>query len=269
MEKINLEKYFDNTEFKYYDPKILISILEDILAKDINTIKTELDELKIGVTVEQILEYLSNKFAKEEPEVKLRIENPKPSEPLCDKIEFKKISFEDFKDSTQAFGDKLVAERYEFDFYTLNYFNKYSNIVRSKAKKILDIIEKIANKNHSTIAYLMIELDIQLDENGNISKEDIIRLITPFVYNYNSLVEKVNTANNLESYLEFKLSKHSLYRAGCSEGELYPTSSIQVNSLFSSSPDNVPLSVNQKKNLEIQYRKHMRKSLKLLSKYKH
>jgi len=83
------------------------------------------------------------------------------------------------------------------------------------------------------------------------------------------LVEKINTANNLETYLEFKLSKHSLYRAGCSEGELYPTSSIQVNSLFSSSPDNVPLSVNQKKNLEIQYRKHMRKSLKLLSKYKH
>ena len=78
MAKLNLEKYFVDTEIKYYDSKILISILEDILGKDINTIKTELDELKIGVTVEQIVEYLSNKFAEEEPQVKARLENPKP-----------------------------------------------------------------------------------------------------------------------------------------------------------------------------------------------
>lgn len=55
MAKLNLEKYFDNAEIKHYDSKILITILEDILGKDINTIKTELDELKIVVSDEQIL----------------------------------------------------------------------------------------------------------------------------------------------------------------------------------------------------------------------
>ena len=34
MAKLNLEKYFVDTEIKYYDSKILISILEDILGKE-------------------------------------------------------------------------------------------------------------------------------------------------------------------------------------------------------------------------------------------
>lgn len=248
MKKISLENYFENNENKYYESKILITILEDILGKDIDTIKAELDELKITIDAEQIVEYLNNKFEEEEPEVKARLENPKPRKPLSDKIEFNKISIEDIEESSQRFADELTAARYRFDSYALNYFNKYSNIVRNKAKKILDIIEKIANKDYSTIADLIIEYDIVLDENGNISKEDIIRLIPPFVHNYSSLIEKVNAANNLETYLTFKLSKHSLYRGGWSEGELYPTASIQSKSLYYDNlKGNIPLSKNQKK----------------------
>mgnify|MGYP003291241839 CR=1 FL=1 len=265
MTKINLEKYFENTEIKHYDSKILITILEDILGKDIDTVKIELDELRIVVSAEQIVEYLNNKFEDEEPEVKARLENPKPSKPLSDKIEFNKILIEDIEESKQGFADRLTAARYGFDSYTLNYFNKYSNIVRNKAKKILGIIEKIANKDYSTIADLIIEYDIQLDENGNISKEDIIRLIPPFVHNYNSLVEKVNAANNLETYLTFKLSKHSLYRGGWSEGELYPTSSIQSKSLYyDDMKGNIPLSRNQRKTLQEEQSKANKKFIKSL-----
>ena len=260
MTKLNLEKYFVDTEIKYYDSKILISILEDILGKDINTIKTELDELKIGVTVEQIVEYLSNKFAEEEPQVKARLENPKPKKRSSNIAEWTQ---QDIEDSSQEFGDQITASRYGFDSYTLDYFNKYSNIVRKKAKKILDIIEKIANKDCSTIADLITDLDIQLDESGNISKEDIIRLIPPLVHYYNDLVEKVNNANNLETYLTFKLSKHSLYRGGWSEGEIYPTSSIQVKDLYRDYlPGNISLSTNQKQVL----REQQRKSMKILVK---
>lgn len=163
MSKINIEQYFENTKIKCYEPRILITILEDIFGKDIDTIKIELDELKINVTTKQIIEYLNNRFEKENKEVKARLENPRTIEPLSDKIEFNEISIEDFKDSTQAIGDQLIAARYEFDSYTLNYFNKYSDIVRNKAKKILDIIEKIANKDFSTIADIITKLDIQLE----------------------------------------------------------------------------------------------------------
>ena len=214
---------------------------------------------------DEIVEYLNNKFEEEEPEVKARLENPKPSKPLSDKIEFNKISIEDIEESTQDFGDQLISAKYGFDSYTLDYFNLYSNIVREKAKKILDIIEKIVNRDYSSIVGLMMELDIQLDENGNISKEDIIRLISPFVYNYNLLVEKVNAANNLETYLSFKLSKHSLYRDGWSEGELYPSSSIQTKSLhYDYLPGNISLSSNQRKILNKKQSKSHKKFVKIL-----
>lgn len=265
MKKYNFSKYFDVEDIKYYEPRIIVTILEDILGKDLNTIKNDIEELKITIDKKQILDFLDKTFEEEEPEVKARLENPKPRKAVSDKIEFNNLSTEDIEESSQRFVDELIVARYGFDSYTLDYFHKYSNIVRNKANKILDIIEKIVNKDYSTIVDLLIELDIKLDENGNITKEDIIRLITPFVHNYNSLVEKINTANNLETYLTFKLSKHSVYRNGCSEGELYPTSSIQTKSLYYDYlPGNISLSTNQKKTLEKEQRKSMKKVAKIL-----
>ena len=266
MEKYNLEKYFSNSDTKCYDAKILITIIEDILNKDLNTIKKDINELNIIVDEKQIVNYLNQKFEEEEPEVKKRIENPKPRKKLNNgRISMLDTTIEDIEESTQAFGDQLTAARYGFDSYTLNYFNKYSNIVRNKARKILNIIEKIANRESNDISNLITELDIQLDENGNITKEDIIRLILPFIHNYNSLVEKVNTANNLETYLTFKLSKHSVYRNGWSEGELYPTSSIQTKNLYYDNlKGNIPLSNNQKKVLREEQRKANKKFVKSL-----
>lgn len=259
MKKYNFSKYFDLEDIKYYEPKIIITILEDILGKDLNTIKSDIEELKITINKEQIVDFLDKTFEEEEPEVKARLENPKPRKRSNNIVEWTE---QDIQESTQQFGDKLTAARYGFDSFTLDYFHKYSNIVRNKAKKILDIIEKIVNKD-SSIIELLVELDIKLDENGNISKEDIIRLIPPFIHNYNELFEKVNNANNLETYLTFKLSKHSLYRDGWSEGELYPTSSIQVKDLYRDYlPGNISLSTNQKNKL----REEQRKSMKILAK---
>ena len=259
MKKYNFSKYFDVEDIKYYEPRIIITILEDILGKDLNTIKSNIEELKITMDKKQILDFLDKTFEEEEPEVKARLENPKPRKRSNNIVEWTE---QDIEESTQRFGDELTAARYGFDSFTLDYFHKYSNIVRKKANQILDIIEKIINKD-SSISDLLIELDIQLDENGNISKEDIVRLIPPFIHNYNELFEKVNNANNLETYLTFKLSKHSLYRDGWSEGELYPTSSIQVKNLqYDYLPGNISLSTNQKNEL----REEQRKSMKILAK---
>ena len=259
MKKYNFSKYFGEDGTKYYEPKIIITILEDILDKDLNTIKSDIEKLNVCVDKKEIEDFL-DKTLEEDPELKRRIENPKPRKRSRNLL---KWTEQDIEDSAQEFGDQLSAARYSFDSFTLEYFIKYSNIVRNKAKKILDIIEKIVNKDYSTIADLMIELDIQLDENGNITKEDIIRLIPPFIYNYKSLVEKTNMANNLETYLTFKLSKHSLLKDGWSEGELYPTSSIQVKSLYRDHlPGNIPLSTNQKQIL----REEESKSMKMFTK---
>lgn len=130
---------------------------------------------------------------------------------------------------------------------------------------LLNIIEKIGNRDIISIQNLITELDIQLDENGNISKEDIIRLITPTVYNIEKLNEKVAKANDLSTYLTFKMSKNSLHKYGWSEGEIYPSSSIQIKNLYYDHVrGNVPLSSNQKSELEQEQRRSMKKLAKML-----
>lgn len=159
----------------------------------------------------------------------------------------------------------MSAGRYYFEPYTLKYFHIYSTIVRKKANTLLDIIEKIGNRESISINDLLLELDVNLDSNGNISKDDIIRLITPTVYNINELLEKITKANDLSTYLTFKMSKNTLYRDGWSESEVYPTESLQIKNLcYDHIKGNVPLSNNQRVELEEQQRIGMKKISKMM-----
>ena len=158
----------------------------------------------------------------------------------------------------------MLEDNY-FEPYTLEYFNRYSNIVRNKALLLLNVIEKIGNRDTISIQDLITELDIQLDGSGNISKEDIIRLITPTVYNIGELNEKISKANDLSTYLTFKMSKHSLYKDGWSEGEIYPSSSLQVKNLYYDHVrGNVSLSSAQRTELEQEQRRSMKKFAKMI-----
>lgn len=172
---------------------------------------------------------------------------------------------EDIEVSSQEFVDGLIARRYYFEPYTLEYFKRYSNIVRNKTLLLLSIIEKIGNRDCMSIKDLMSELDILLDENGNILREDIIRLITPIVYNISELNEKVIKTNDLSTYLTFKMSQHSLYKDGWSEGEVYPTESLQIKYLQNDYiKGNVPLSNNQIAELENQQIRSMKNFEKMM-----
>ena len=124
---------------------------------------------------------------------------------------------------------------------------------------------EIGNKDFNSIQDLLLDLDIVLDENGNILKEDIIRLITPTIYNIRELNNTVANANLLSTYLTFKLSKNSLYRDGWSEEEIYPTSSLQSKNLYYSDREgNVDLSDNQRAELKREQRRSMKKNAKIL-----
>ena len=136
MKKYNFSKYFDVEDIKYYEPRIIITILEDILGKDLSTIKSDIEELKIIVDKQQIVDFLDKTFEEEEPEVKARLENPKPRKRSNNIVEWTE---QDIEESSQRFGDELTAASYGFDSFTLDYFHKYSNIVRNKAKKIIRV----------------------------------------------------------------------------------------------------------------------------------
>ena len=261
MANLDFEPYFESIDTQYYDPKYMITILENIVGTGLNDMKNKIKNTQVVVSKEQITEYLEKKFEEESPELKKRIENPKPkrSRNIC------KWTDEDIQASSQEFVDQLSAGRYCFEPYTLKYFKRYSNIVRNKALFLLSIIEKIGNSDSMSIQDVLSELDIQLDEDGKVLREDIIRLITPTVYNITELNEKVTKANDLYTYLTFKMSKHSLYREDLSESEIYPSESLQIKDLYYDSvKGNVPLSKNQRAELYEQQRIMTKKLAKML-----
>lgn len=258
MNMLNFQTYFESTDKQYYEPKYIIVILESILGNKLEDIKSSVNNTQIIVTVEQITEFLENKMEEENPELKRRIESPK----IKRSRKIGEWTQQDIKCSVQEIIDGLSMGKYCFDPYTLEYFNTYSVIVKNKALVLLNIIEKIGNKEYMSISNLISELDIQLDENGNISNEDIIRLITPTVYNINELNEKVTTANNLTTYLTFSMSKHSIYKDGCSEADIFPTKFIQIKSLNNDYIlGNVSLSNNQREEIRQEQSKNIQLSI--------
>lgn len=266
MKDYKLEQYFDTPNVRYYEPTILITILEDILKEDLKAIKNNIANASIYVDRGQIEAYLDKTFEEENPSLKKRMENPRPRKQMEKGYKWHKITEQEIEESSQACEDIVRAARYRFEPYTLEYFQKYTSILKSKTAKILNIIEKIANKEYSMITELLIGLDIRLDENKRITKEDIIRLIKPFVYNYEELNAKINSANDLSTYLTFKLSKDTLYKKGYALGEIYPRASIQVKDLYYDNlPGSIPLSDRQRKTLQQDRQKSIRKAVKLLT----
>ena len=254
MASINIEEYFKDN-MKMYDSKYLITILEGILEKSIDEIIEDINNKKVVVTSEQIKSYLEQRFNEDDPELKERIEIPKPKR----SGNMSEWSRKDIEDNAREFADDLAAERYCFVPYTLEYFNRYTDIVRNKINTLLNIISGLSNKEIEPIKEQIYELDINICEDGKISKDDIIRLIIPIIANINILDEKVEKANDLSTYLTFKMSKESLYRDGFSESEIYPMKSLQTQSRFNDCrEENVKLSKNQKKLLYKKEKENMK-----------
>lgn len=246
MKQMELAKYFSDNK-KNYDSKYLVKILEEILGKSFNEIKEDINNKRVTVTAEKIESYLEQRFIEEDPELKKRIDSSK-NKRSGNVGEWSKKDIEDY---SQEFADELAAGRYYFEPYTLEYFNRYTDIVRNKVNTLLNIVNGLANKEVESVKEQIEELDINISSDGKVSKDDIIRLIIPIVANIKMLEEKVEKANDLSTYLTFKESKHTLLKDGWSESEIYPASSLQIQSEMNDwRDDNVKLSNNQKKILQ-------------------
>ena len=265
MEKINLDKYF-NDNSKKYNSSCMIRIIEDMLGKSFTEIKTYVENAKIEVTGQQIMNYLDQKFTEENPELKKRIEKRKKEIKAngLRPVNLVNLTRKEIKKYARRFSDELEAQRYEYYPYTLQYFEKYSSIVRNKVKRLLTIIEALSNNNIEPIQEELKSLDILVDNNGNISKTDIYRLVIPAIANIYLLEEKLTAANDLSTYLITKMSKDLIYREGWSEDEMYPIKSLQHfgNTMFEHQ-DYVPLSKNQSDQIE----KARRRNSKEIAKY--
>ena len=277
MSNNEFQRFFEENDNSCYNPRYLITILESSLENNFDAIKAQVASSKVTVNETQIQEYLDQRLEEENPELKKRIEkrilehknNREQSNNFYNKgqifFDWQPLTDKEIEESSERFADDVAIVRYNFEPYTLKYFNKYINIVKSKLLTLLDIIEKIGDKNISSIQDVMNMLDIVLDENGNITKDDIVRLLTPTIYNYEKLNEMVKRANDLSTYLTFKMSKHSLLKEGLSESEIYPSEHLQNHDLYGfNGQDNVPLSKRQEQNRREEERKSAQMATKLL-----
>ncbi len=228
---VNFDTYFENKNDKYYDTKVLTIILEGAYAKSIEEIKNDVENANVTISEEEIKGFLDLELDKN----KLRndIEDKNRRHPK----------------QTTRFIDDLLYSKYSYEPYTLVYFKKYTSILKEKINTLLYIIENLSNKKIDLIGEQLQDLDIIL-ENNKISKTDIIRLLKPTFFNIETLENNVEKANNVETYLKFRISLDSVYRDGFTEPELYPRKEIQIKNLYyNHTPGNVDLSERQEKEL--------------------
>lgn len=267
MARTKLDKYFKDKQERY-DASYMIKILEDMLGKSFEEIKNYIETAKIEVTYEQITEFLDRKLLEEDPELKKRMEDrKKAANGYHGIVDLVNVTEEEIDEAANYFGDQLAADRYTYYPYTTTYFERYTDIVRSKARKLLNIIEKLANKDTESIEKILKDLDVNVDKDGKISKVDLCRLVIPTIANTKMLEQKLKEANNLETYLTFKLSIDLIYRRGNSEDEYYPSRSLQYfGDLMYYHEDYVELSQNQKDEKERIRRENSRHIAKWLTK---
>lgn len=222
----NIKDHFNDTSDKYYDAKYIIHVLEDMLEMSIPSIKERVKSSNVTVTEYQIRIFLIDTLAKENPYLEARLENPRKN------IDLVTCTQQDILESYQNFRDDLDFARYDYEPYTLKYYKKYIRRLKYRISKLLYIIENIGIKNYNAIQDDLLDLDIILDSNNNILKSDIIRLITPTIYNIEKLEEKTNEANNLSTYLTNKISLHDPDKNGRLGEGRYPSKTLQMKNLF-------------------------------------
>ena len=178
----------------YYNPNIIINKLEQIIGLNYYEICHYIAEANVNLTDEEISKYIGNKYIEEMPE-----------------------------------GIGSFKEKYQFEPYTVVYFKNYINVLKTKCNNLIKIVDGIVDRK--ILSDTLVKLDIVLNNQGNIQMSDVTRIVEPFVFNFNKLRDMVERANNLDTYLDFKISLDNVQKKGYSESELYPSEDLQ-NSHF-------------------------------------
>lgn len=192
------------------------------MKRDIDSITEKVKNSKVIVTKEEIEDYLAKKFQEERPELKSLGESGEDAETVA------------------IFEDELT--RYEFFPFTLTWYQEFIRIAREKSLLLLGIIDSIVSYNAPSISDILTSLDIVLDQNGNITKNDIIRLLMATIQNITMLEQRLIEANDFENYLLYKLSSYDAQKLELTKEDLYPDPELQSNVYRYG---NVPFSVNQ------------------------
>ncbi len=250
----NVQKIIQELNEPYYDSNICKTLLEKFYEKNVSELKRAVNESKVMITKEEITNYLDSAFETENAEAKKRIEeyeNQKHTEHAH------RINEEA---ASQWFTDKfLTASKYEFNPAVLEYYEKYIKIMKNKVLLLLTIIESLTDKCDEELDKILNDIDVEINEKGEVSKEDLERLLLTTVYNIDALNDKLTEANDLSSYF-YSSRFHRGLRFSGNSSEYYPSEELQLSEEeydFVPKYEYLPLSENQK----IKAQKHFEEAL--------
>lgn len=220
-----------NNDGNFIEPHVIGMMVFDELK--LPRIEEFVNGANITITEDEIKEFLDKKFEEENPELIKRMETPRKSTGI---INLCKASVDAIITSTERLKDELEAGRYYFEPYSLKYYKEYISILKEKLQTLFAVLNDIKKCKSEKISEeaekRLIDLDFHINSKGNIYFKDAERLADAIIYNVNDLREKVQAGNNLETYLAFKESEHSLMKDDVWPCEIYPRKEIQVKDRY-------------------------------------
>lgn len=233
----------------YIKPDFLEEILEDSTKMSTTDLNNYINSLSIKVMPHEIEKYL---------EEKLRKENR-------DAYNSKHILFStsnitsDDNNTTNKVMTKMELEKYNFHSKAFSMFKFDISTARNRLFSLLLLIEKISNKKLARVDQNLVDLDIELDGNGDIKVADIKRIITPFIYLLNYLVRKTTVANDLDSYFDFKGPEYYDWY----ESQMNQTCLLQLKAIGTQNIEGyIPLTYKQIKEITTKQKENFSKSIR-------
>lgn len=137
----------------------------------------------------------------------------------------------------------------------LNYMKNYVSILKEKCLTLLDIIDDINKIKDEKITEQGLkrikELDLNINESGNILKDDAIRLIEATIYNIKDLKEKVTQGDCHKTYLDHTDYQNEFEKTNINGNGIYPNKEVQILDIDQyQKKELIALSENQKQKLK-------------------
>lgn len=243
----------------YIDSFIIhhIIVSELHLGMSFQEMKKFIKKCEITITEEEIKNFLEKKMDEEHPTLREELQR----EQIPQIIDLCTTTQEEIDMEAKDFGQSILKARYQFEPYSLTYFQTYISKLKEKFTTLFDILEdldackngKLSEEGRNRFS----DLDFHINEYGDIYVTDAIRLMNAVIYNINDLYQKVMQGNNCETYLTFKKSLHQLANNGISEEEIYPSKEVQIKDLdLNAHPQFIELSDAQKEEIIQTYSDH-------------
>lgn len=270
---VNVSKYIDlDTNYAIYgingyflEPFLIHMMIIDEIKLGMSFVELErfIEECEISVTEDEIKKFLDKKRNENYTGSKVSSKNNGSSILIQEDTTSEELE--------KAVKNALDYQCSSFDPYILEYFKKYVAILKVKCANLFKLLECLDKKNEMSDeeSEVLSSLDIHTDEKGNVYYEDINRLCEAIIYNINDLYKKVQEGNNLNTYLDFKISKEQLGRDGIFDEDLYPSEEIQVKDVErGNSPEFIALTEKQKVELRKENLRNFSKFLDIINKSK-